>query len=155
MQQWKIPPVIKVYEALGAIADGRVKMTDKNHATVASSEGTKVYDVFWDSRKKAIMANDNGSYWVGYLEYPSIAFLMMLGVLPYDEKGALILKEIPWKAMNKKHKNDFEKTMEEIFSSMLPEQQRLVENFGNTVLREIESLLLVKLGKRKKPPLDK
>lgn len=155
MQQWKIPPVIKVYEALGAIVDGRVKIVDENRATVASSDGTKVYDVFWDFEKGAIRANDNGSYWIGYLGYPSIAILMMKEKLSFDMGIAHLFLGIPWKIMNKKHKNDFEKTMKDIFKEMTLERRGATEAFGQKVLKEIVVMRFEKLGKRVKPPVEK
>jgi len=152
MNTWNIPPVIKVYEALGALADGRLEMVDHCHARVASSDGSKCYDVAWDPNANAIMTNDNGSYWVGYLGYPAIAFLMDRGVLSYDEDTAQLLKGIAWKEINQKYKNDFEKTMEEIFSSLSTEKRTRIETFGERVLREIALHKVEKLGKRKRPP---
>lgn len=168
MEFWKTPPIIKVYEALGAVADGRVlsplhledstpslRQGKKKETRVASSDGLKKYDVAWDSDTNTIMANDNGSYWMGYLGYPSIAFLMKEGVLPYDEAVGGLLKGIKWKEINTKHKNDFEKTKEEIFSGMLSENCARVKAFGEKVLKEIEKLGIGKLGKRTRPPKEK
>ena len=39
---WKLPPIEKIPEAYGAIADGRVAMKDSS-ADVVSSDGTKNY----------------------------------------------------------------------------------------------------------------
>ena len=44
-ERWKMPPLIKIYEALGAIADGRVQLEGEEHATVLSSDRSKTYDV--------------------------------------------------------------------------------------------------------------
>ncbi len=107
--KWQLPPKIKVHEALGCIADGRIEL-DGNEAKVYSSSRGKFYTVRYDPDKNAIMANDNGSYWVGYLGYPSIAFLMVRGVIHYGQKFAEALKEIKWKDINTKFKNDFVKT---------------------------------------------
>ncbi|MFZ1075166.1 MAG: hypothetical protein WAN50_02225 [Minisyncoccia bacterium] len=38
--KWKKPPVIKIYEALGAVADGRIEV-DGNAAKVYSSSGPR------------------------------------------------------------------------------------------------------------------
>jgi hypothetical protein len=40
MTFWKLPPIIKVYEALGCIADGRIHV-DGDSAKVYSSSGNK------------------------------------------------------------------------------------------------------------------
>lgn len=109
MTIWKQPPIIKVYEALGAVADGRIKV-DGNSAKVYSSSGNKFYTVSYDPTTSSIMCNDNGSYWAGYLGYPAIAFLLVKEVIPYDDSSAQILKDIKWKDINQDFKNDFSKT---------------------------------------------
>lgn len=101
MNTWKIPPVIKVYEALGAIAGGRVRLYN-DYAEVFSSDKRKKYTVVFDLSKKIISANDNGSYWQKYLGYPAIAVLMLKKVIPYDAKIAESLKDIPWKELLRK-----------------------------------------------------
>lgn len=90
---WAHPPISKVYEALGAIADGRIKMLG-NSAEARSSSGNKTYEVRYNPDAKAIMANDSGSFYQGYLGYPAIAFLMKIGLISYDEKLAKLLKGI-------------------------------------------------------------
>ena len=40
MKKWKHPPIIEVYEALGAVADGRIELT-QNEAKIYSSSGNK------------------------------------------------------------------------------------------------------------------
>lgn len=58
------------------------------------------------------MSNDNSSFYKGELGYPSIAFLMKLGVLSFDQDCANLLKGIAWKDINQKFKNDFEKALD-------------------------------------------
>ncbi|MEK7499359.1 MAG: hypothetical protein AAB649_02015 [Patescibacteria group bacterium] len=58
--KWNIPPRIKVYEALGAIADNRIQITG-NEAQVVSSSGNKTYEVMYNPQEQAITSNDNGS----------------------------------------------------------------------------------------------
>jgi len=103
MYTWKIPPRIKVLEALGCIADGRIKFVGEKEAVVVSSTGERSYKVTWDGGK-AIMSTDNGSLYRGYLGYPSIAFLMLKGILPFDKRLAEALKGIPWKKLNETYK---------------------------------------------------
>ena len=109
MPIWKQPPVIKVYEALGCIADGRIEV-DGNTAKVYSSSGNKFYTVTYDPTTNSVMCNDNGSYWQGYLGYPAISFLLATGVIPYSPSSASPLKNIMWKDINQSFKNDFVKT---------------------------------------------
>ena len=152
---WTTPPDIKIYEALGSVADKRVQLTDdKKGAQVYSSSGNKYYTVSYDPDAKALMVNDNGSYWKGYLGYPAIAYLMMIEVLPYNESYGAALSGIPWKDINQKHKNNFEKTKEDIHAILEKKSMDMKEftTFVSSVLSEIETLHLVHLGKKQKPP---
>ena len=149
--KWYHPPIIKIYEALGAVTDDRVDISGDT-AKVYSSTRNKHYDVVYDSNKQAIMANDNGSYWKEYLGYPSIAFLMKIEVLSYDQNIGELLKDIPWKDINQKFKNDFDKTLEYILSSRSEKEKQLLADFVNKVDQEINNLNLSLFGKKILPP---
>jgi len=43
MPPWKMPPIAKVYEALSALEDGRVRILEPGRAEVVSSSGDKIY----------------------------------------------------------------------------------------------------------------
>jgi hypothetical protein len=101
---WKHPPIIKIYEALGTVADGRIEMNGDS-AKVFSSTGKKFYEVLYDPVANEIMCNDNSSYWQATLGYPAIAMLFKLGVLEYKPELARLLKGIVWKDLNTKIKN--------------------------------------------------
>jgi hypothetical protein len=101
----RVPPRIKVLEALGSIADGRVKMLNERCAKVVSSEGDRVYTVYVDLDEKVVFSDDNGTKFRGYIGYPIIAFLMIKGALPFDEKIAKALKGIPWRKLNEEYKS--------------------------------------------------
>ncbi len=149
--KWKQPPVIKIYEALGAVADGRVEVSG-NSAKVFSSSGNKFYDVEYDPESQSIMTNDNGSYWQGYLGYPAIAFLLKIGVLEYKENLANLLKGIPWKDINQKYKNDFDKTLEHIQETLSPSERNDLLEYVQELNEKIVNLNLSLLGKKKLPP---
>jgi hypothetical protein len=151
--KWKLPPRIKIYEALGCIADGRIEIED-NQARVLSSSGGKSYSVKYDPEKNAIMSNDNGSYWAGYLGYPSIAFLMAKGVLRYDPQCAEALKGIRWKDINVKFKNNFEKTESYVIGLLIERgfDEGRVKSEIDSIFGQIEKLNIEKLGPRMRPP---
>lgn len=109
---WKMPPLIKVYEALGAVADGRVRLVDDGHALVTSSDGSKTYAVEWAGR--VIAANDNASYWQGYLGYPAIAVMIARGVIRAEPTATAALRDLPWKALNTRFHNDYARTLGEV-----------------------------------------
>ncbi len=151
--QWKIPPKIKIYEALGCLADGRLRKID-GEMRVYSSSGKKFYTVAFDEKENAIMANDNGSYWIGYLGYPAIAYLMSIGGLSFNQKYAESLKGIVWKDINTKNKNNFEKTLLEVREIMKERGVNLkkFDQFVKQVLQEIKEKKFKLLGKKKQPP---
>ncbi len=111
--KWRRPPRIKIYEALGAIADGRVRLT-KRGALVWSSSRRKRYHVTFDEISLAISSNDNGSYFKGYLGYPAIAVLMRRGVLPFDDRLAELLRGIQWKTMNERRGHNYAAIEQEV-----------------------------------------
>lgn len=150
---WKMPPLIKVYEALGAIGDGRVKLIDETHATVVSSEGDKTYEVETSADLRTISSNDNASFWQGYLGYPGIAVLLLRGFSRIDEAVTVALKGIPWKQLNSRFKNDYAKTIDEI------EARLKGAGAGPSAIREECEAVLAALrklapiqGARRKPP---
>lgn len=150
---WKDPPIIKIYEALGTIADGRIEVSN-NTAKVFSSNGNKFYTVSYDSSQNAIMANDNGSYWHGYLGYPAIAYLLKAGVLEYKSELAELLKGIKWKELNTKHKNDFAKTLDYIEISMPEKDWNNLQEYVQKLHMNIQKLNLSLLGKKALPPKE-
>lgn len=148
-----MPPLIKVYEALGAIGDNRVHITAEG-ATVTSSSGDKTYTVLYDKEKKALMANDNGSYWQGYLGYPAISYLLIIGEVPFNTMLTEALKGIPWKQMNNFFKNDYGKTIEWVHQKIQEkgnDSDELKVEVKN-ILTHLETLQLSRLGKRLSPP---
>lgn len=97
-----MPPRIKVLEALGSIADGRVKKEGEKYR-VASSEGDREYEVW--VKGDLVYSDDNGTKFRNYVGYPIIAVLMIEGKLPFDERIAQSLKGIPWRKLNEEMKN--------------------------------------------------
>jgi len=91
--KWKTPPIIKIYEALGCIADERI-IEENNEIHIYSSSKNKFYIIKYSEKENAIMSNDNGSYWKGYLGYPAIAYLMFIRKIKYQEKISKALKGI-------------------------------------------------------------
>lgn len=149
--KWSHPPIIKIYEALGAVADDRIEVIE-NTAKVYSSSRNKYYDVQYDPDKKAIMSNDNGSYWKGYLGYPAVAFLMKKKVISYDPEMGDLLKGVAWKDINQKFKNDFDKTLAYILTAIPEEKKQALAMFAQEVDSQIQALNLDMLGEKTLPP---
>jgi hypothetical protein len=109
-----MPPIAKVYEALGAIGDNRVHLVDAQHASVTSSDGTRTYQVETSADHREISSNDNASFWQGYLGYPAIAVMIARGLLEARADVVKALSGIQWKKLNTRFRNDYERTLAEV-----------------------------------------
>lgn len=107
----KLPPVEKVFEAWTAIEDKRVTLHD-DYAEVASSDGSKGYTVRFDGSR--FSSDDNATFWRGYAGYPVIAVLMLQGRLPFDSPQAALWKDVNWKEINTRFKNNYARAVEEV-----------------------------------------
>ena len=154
-EAWKLPPHIKIYEALGAIGDGRIRLEDEHRALVTSSEGDKTYEVELSDDAREISSNDSASYWQGYLGYPAIAVLLIRGLYRAPANVIDALAGIPWKEINRRFKNDYTQTLAEV--------NKTVEASGHdpdAIAIEVESImealrkLAPKRGKRRRPPSE-
>jgi len=150
---WKMPPLVKVYEALGALADRRVERADDGSWRVASSMGDKRYTVEVGADGREIAANDNASYWQGYLGYPAVAVLLARGLRACEPSALEALKGIPWKEINRRNRNDWERTVADV--------ERIASERGNdaTALRRTTESILDAIrvlapyrGRRLRPP---
>jgi hypothetical protein len=156
MNIWSVPPREKIYEALSAVADGRVIITGPNTAEVVSSSRDKSYQIEWTLDFSAIVSNDNASFWRGYLGYPIMAVLMKTGRLTFSEEAAKHLAGIHWKQLNKQCKNDYRKVVERVLESLQAkgvESGKIVEEVDR-IFSAVKELKLEKLAAKKKPPQD-
>jgi len=140
------PPRIKVLEALGAIADERIKLIDEKSCHVRSSLGDKEYYVYVDLEKGVAYSDDNGTKYRNYIGYPIIAFLMLKGYLPFSKEIANALKGINWKTLNEKYKRYFivERIVKKIANSRGIETEE-IDLFINETMNILRRLKLKKL----------
>jgi hypothetical protein len=150
---WKMPPLVKVYEALGAMGDGRVRIEDSRWATVTSSDGSKTYEVETSADGREIASNDNASYWQGYLGYPAIAVLIARGFYRPPANVTDALAGVAWKEINRRHKNDWAATIQEVEQALeqAGHDPDAVRSEAESVLSFLRSLRPVR-GKRTRPP---
>ncbi len=153
--EWKIPPLIKVYEAIGALGDGRVKLLDATHARVESSAGNKTYDVETSADLREIASNDNASYWQGYLGYPAIAVMIARGLHRPAANVIDALAGIEWKELNRRYRNDYSKTIAEVEKRLaeLGHDPDAVRAEAGAILAAIGELK-PKRGARRRPPSE-
>lgn len=151
MRYWELPPKSKYYEALGALADERMEETESGARCYSSSRG-KYYDITYDAEANTIMANDNGSYWQGYLGYPAVAYLLLVGVLPYRPELAALLKGVAWKDINQRYRNDFDAALAEVLAPLHEEDRDALTEYVKELATAIEERSLGYEGARAKPP---
>jgi hypothetical protein len=152
-ERWKMPPLIKVYEAMGALGDGRVRMLEDGRAEVTSSEGDKTYEVEISGDNREISSNDNASYWQGYLGYPAIAVLLARGLYRPPANVIDALADIPWKELNRKFRNDYDQTLAALNKTVEenghdPDAVRME---ADAVMEAVKELAPFR-GKRRRPP---
>ena len=111
---WKMSPLVKVYEAIGAIGDRRVTFENDHRAKVLSSDGSKTYLVEIDDNCRTISSNDDASYWQSYLDYPAIAVILLRGLYHVREDVISALSGIPWKELNTRFRNDYAQTIAKV-----------------------------------------
>ncbi len=140
---WRLPPRIKVYEALGAIADGRVRQISEGDYSVVSSDGTRYYHVIVRPDNRHVESDDNGSRYKGYLGYPAISVLMLRGALPYDPNIAKELKGIPWKRLNERF-GRYDLTEKWVLDHVT--HPNSVKSFVDTVMEVLRSVHFYRLG---------
>ncbi len=99
----RMPPRIKVLEAVASVADGRVSRQGEAYRVVSSAGEVRVYTVKINDSK--VESDDNGTVYRGYVGYPIIAALMIEGRLQYNARIGESLKGIPWKKLNDQYKN--------------------------------------------------
>lgn len=153
MTLWKMPPMAKVYEALSALADGRVRLVSTGRAEVVSSSGEKVYSVEWSEDGRRISSNDNASYWQGYAGYPIIAVLLATGRIPYDPEAAGVLAGVPWHDLNERFKRDYDAAVESVLHEVEQSSgdRAAIERQVEAICRGLEGLALER-GPRRSPP---
>ncbi|WP_069807108.1 hypothetical protein [Vulcanisaeta thermophila] len=145
MSELRMPPRIKVLEALGAIADGRVQVINDNEALVKSSDGTREYRVYVNVGSREVDSTDNGTVHRGYVGYPIIAFLMKKGLLPVNEELAGKLRGVPWRKLNEEYKN-YARVMEAIISERGLDRDE-VDRYINMVMARLRRMNLRRVAK--------
>ena len=107
---WKKPHIEKIYEALTAIAEGRIEKHGKT-AKCFTSNNNKFYDIKYDPIIGSINSNDNEAYYTHSLSYPMIAYLMLTKKIPFERELLEILRDIDWDSINQNFKNDYDKSI--------------------------------------------
>ena len=157
---WKLPPAAKVYEAFSALADGRVHLDEGSHAghagraEVESSDRERRYTVEWSADPLAITANDNASYWQGYLGYPAVAVLLAIGALRADGTVVDLLAGVPWHDLNAGFKRDYAAAVDSVLTGLALQgaDRSRIEGEVEGVLAQLAALDPQRPPRRRRPP---
>ncbi len=134
----RLPPRIKVLEALGAVVDGRVRRVGEGRCEVVSSEGDRTYRVVVEG--EFAYSDDNGTLYRGYVGYPILACLMAEGKLPVDAELGEKLRGIPWRRLNEQYKR-YEEVLRHIYAERDIERSR-AEAYVGAVLKRLAAMRL-------------
>lgn len=111
MTERKLPPKIKIIEALSAVADERIIFEDllsKEWKCNSASSPWKVYKILYNEKENTISSNDSLSINQWFLWYPAIAFLLNTWKLKYDERILEMMKDINRADIKEKVHKDYE-----------------------------------------------
>lgn len=146
-----MPPKAKIYEALSAVADGRVQLTGTNQAEVISSTGERRYTVRWSDDLKSFSSNDNASHWQGYAGYPIVAVLLVLGKIDFDAGKTKLLAGVPWKRINDKFKRDYEKAVDLVLEEVAAKggDRAAIVTQAESIFRQLAALRLKRKPRKK------
>ncbi|MDF7665197.1 hypothetical protein [Bifidobacterium sp. ESL0745] len=145
----KPTPIAKIYEALSAVADGRVQLCGpESKAIVTSSAHMKRYTVMISDGLYS--SNDNATYWQHYAGYPIIAVLVEQGRVSLPPNSQPLLehfKNINWKRLNTDNKNHYDQAVSQFLSTTghADEIEKLVQN----IYEQANSLPFAVKGNRK------
>ncbi|MCE4613388.1 MAG: hypothetical protein F7C07_06115 [Desulfurococcales archaeon] len=149
MRKLVLPPDVKILEACGALGDGRVQLHDLGKAYMAivtSSSGEKTYRVVVKRITENIVeaySNDNGTIYRGYIGYPIISVLMLLGLLPRNSEVENSLKGIKWKELNEKYRKYSLTKLHVIKHASKNVKPETINSFVKTVMAKLRSLEVI------------
>ncbi len=143
MELLKLPPRIKVLEALSAVCGGRVNVINDKFCRVVSSDGTRTYNVYVDIENRIAYSDDNGTKFRRYVGYPIIAFLMYRKIIPVDEEIGKIIKDVRWRELNERYRK-YDLVLNEIYRmlSIYGIDRKRVDDYINNVLDVLKKLKL-------------
>ena len=152
--RWKPTPAAKVYEAFGAVADGRVHRLAGACAEVESSARDRSYTVEWSDDLTSVTSNDNASYWQGYLGYPALAVLLTIGALHADEAVVALFAGVPWHELNRRFKRDYDAAVDSVLAALAEDgvdRHRVVAEV-DAVLAQLAALEPQRPPRSRRPP---
>ena len=102
-------------------------------------------------------ANDNASYWQGYVGYPIVAVLLALDRLHADGDAVTAMAGVAWHDLNRRFKRDYEAAIAQVLGELATRggDPALVEREVAAVLTQLSALDLRREGRGRRPPTAK
>ncbi|MCE4610405.1 MAG: hypothetical protein F7B17_00350 [Desulfurococcales archaeon] len=143
----RLPPRVKVLEAAGAIGGGRVNIIEAGRvykALVASSGRPLKYRVAVAPEQGYIRvySDDNGTVHRGYIGYPIISVMMLMGILPRDSEVEKALADVNWYEVNRRL-GKYSLVMEEVLGGLPPGVRVRAEMLVNRVMARLRGVKAV------------
>lgn len=137
----EMPPRIKCLEALSAVWKGRVRRVGDGEFEVVSSRGERTYRVI--IKGQSVFSDDNGTIYRGYIGYPIIAALIVLGILPNEERLGRAIADVEWATLNETLKS-YRKVEERVKAKARESgiSSSDVDGYVETCMRELSKLSL-------------
>ena len=111
MTERRLPPKIKIIEALSIVADDRIiieGLLSNEWKCSSASSPWKTYKILYNEKENTISSNDSGSTNQWFLWYPAIAFLMKIWKLKYDESILEMVEDTDWIKIKGQVNKDYE-----------------------------------------------
>lgn len=140
-------PISKIYEALSALGDKRIKEENPGTFLVTSSDYSKSYTVI-KTNETSYSSNDNATYWQHYAGYPIIAVLLYTGKIIVDSSLLIYFKGINWKQLNTKNHNKYDLSIKEAFQDRSIDVQQEIAKETTGIKDEVQALNLQVKGNR-------
>ena len=150
---WKLPPIIKIFETLTVMGDGRITVSG-NTAKVISSNGDKTYTVEYNPEANTIVADDNESFWQKRLGYPSLAYLLQTKVVKFNPKAGNLLAGVNWKKLNAANHRDYDDSISKVLSKLSNNDQTLILKEVDSILEQLNKLKIKMPKQLMKPVKD-
>jgi hypothetical protein len=135
-----------IYEALTAIADGRVEVFESS-AKIFSSSRNKFYTLHFDLNEMSFMSDDNMAYYKDEVSYPMLCVLLYKDIVSYDKESLKYFVNFPWKDVNQKNKNDYMKSVEEFLEDR-KEHRNYIENLTKNIFSQLSNIKIKVLGEK-------
>lgn len=118
-----------------------------------SSSRNKFYTINFNLKELSFMSDDNMAYYRDEVSYPILSVLLQENFLNFDKNILPNFKNIFWKEINQKNKNNYMKSVEEFLENISNEDLRIkIQKECLQIFLELNKLELKVFGEKNLPP---